>query len=224
MQEERMPQLPSNMGEKHIACVLLVDTSGSMRKSIDELKAGLQEFARVLQDDDTASGCADIAIVSFDSEVKTLVPFCPASEFTVPELVATGVTAMNEAIITGLDMLEERKMLYRQCGTPYFRPWLFMLTDGTPTDFPYEGAAIQRLHEALSEKKVTFWPMGIGMNIDMEQLKKYANGGPVLKASANQFKEAFVWLSSSLSVIGNSDKDSKKVDLPPTPPVLTIEL
>ena len=222
---DQMPQLPVNTGEKHIACVVLVDTSGSMvGASIRELNEGLKELARALQEDVTASGCADVAVVSFNSTVSTVVPFCPAYSFNPPELTASGMTAMNEAIITGLDILEERKMLYRQYGTPYFRPWMFLLTDGAPTDSIYESAALQRIQEAIQEKKVTFWPMGIGEGADINRLKKYANGGAVFKATASQFKEAFVWLSNSMSVIGNSDGKTQQINLPPTPPVLTVEL
>ena len=128
------------------------------------------------------------------------------------------MTGMNEAIITALDILEERKALYRKLGTSYYRPWIFLLTDGNPTDFDYEAGAIQRLHEAITEHKVTFWPMAIGPAPDIQKLKNYANGGPVLKASASQFKEAFVWLSSSLSAVTNDE------NAPSPSPVLTIEI
>lgn len=72
-----------NPGEKHIACVLLVDTSGSMsdKNAIEELNQGLREFAQALQSDSKAYGCADICVISFNSEVTEVIPFCPAASF-----------------------------------------------------------------------------------------------------------------------------------------------
>ena len=47
----------ANMGEQHIAVVLLVDTSGSMYDGpIEELNKGLQNFYDALQKDSVALG------------------------------------------------------------------------------------------------------------------------------------------------------------------------
>ena len=46
----------------------------------------------------------------------------------------------------------------------------------------------------------------------------------VLKASKENFQEAFVWLSSSMSVVSNSDPAMNKVELEPLPNTITVEL
>ena len=217
--------IPENIGEKHIACVLLVDISGSMLgASITELNEALTKFGEVLRNDVRASGCADVCVVAFNEKVSVVVPFCPAVEYTAPVLHAGGTTAMNEAIITGLDLLENRKELYRRCGTPYYRPWMFLMTDGEPTDHPYENDAKQRLSEAISAKKVTFFPMGIGSRARMDILKSYNNDGMVLKADASHFAEAFVWLSSSMAITANSRPGTEKTKLAQPPTEIEIEL
>lgn len=77
-----------NHGEKHIACVLLVDISGSMSgQPMEELNRGLQEFAQALQEDDKAYGCADVCVISFASQVRTVVPFCAAADYQAPPAV-----------------------------------------------------------------------------------------------------------------------------------------
>lgn len=217
--------IPENIGEKHIACVLLVDVSGSMNgTSIVELNEALVKFGEVLRNDTRASGCADVCVIAFNQNVEIVVPFCPAMEYMAPTLKAGGLTAMNEAIITGLDLLEQRKTLYRRCGTPYFRPWMFLMTDGAPTDSEYESDAKQRLIEAITEKKVTFFPMGIGNDVRTDILKSYNNGGMVLKAEASHFAEAFVWLSSSMAIAANSTPGTEKIKMPKVPTEIEIEL
>ena len=216
-----------NFGEKHIACVLLVDVSGSMSgQAIQELNEGLRLFGEALQSDSKAYGCADVCVVSFGSTVQQVVPFCPAAEYTPPVLTAGGMTAMNEAIITGLDYIELRKQEYKDVGVDYWRPWVFLLTDGAPTDNEFYQDAQQRLQEALGNKKINFFPMGIGAGASIQTLKKYTKDGcgMVLKASKENFQEAFVWLSSSMSVISNSDPSMNKVDLDPLPKSITVEL
>lgn len=215
-----------NHGEKHIACVLLVDTSGSMfGRPMDELNQGLREFALALQEDDKAYGCADVCIISFNTEVKTIVPFCAAADYSAPCLSAEGLTAMNEAIITGLDAIEMRKQEYKNIGVDYWRPWMFLLTDGMPTDNGLEGDARRRLQEALQRKKINFFPMGIG-DADIPTLKSYTldGSGLVLRAEKSRFKEAFVWLSRSMVVASHSNPYADHVDLPPTPATISIAL
>lgn len=215
-----------NPGEKHVACVLLVDISGSMQgNSITELNEALVEFGKALREDAKAYGCTDVCVISFDSQVRTVFPFSSAMEYTAPSLSAGGMTAMNEAIITALDAIDQRKQEYRAIGVDYWRPWLFLMTDGVPTDTNYEADAKRRLQDALTRKKVNFFPMGIG-SANTAKLKEYTlNGtGFVLKASANNFKEAFIWVSSSMSAISNSNPYETRADMPPIPNTISIEL
>lgn len=222
-----MPDI-MNPGAKHIACVLLVDTSGSMGSgnAIDELNEGLRAFGEALMSDTLASTAADVCVINFNTEVTVEVPFSPAADYVAPTLSAGGLTALNEAIITGLDAIEQRKAEYRQLGVDYFKPWMFLLTDGTPTDTEFDADAHQRLAEALANQKVNFFPMGIGVGADIQALKSYTlNGnGPVLKAEKNNFKEAFVWLSNSLSILPNSVAGDKTAETPPTPSCITVHL
>lgn len=217
-----------NPAEKHIACVLAVDISGSMSGApIQELNEGLRAFGEALKADDKASGCADVCVIAFNDKVTTVVPFTSAAEYYVPQLSAGGCTAMNEAIITALDALEMRKQEYKNIGVDYWRPWFFLMTDGAPTDDSAWGAdAHRRLQEALQRKKVNFFPMGIGSGANAGNLKTYTKDGQglVLKAELNCFKEAFQWLSSSLVSASNSNPSAASMSMAPVPSTITIEL
>jgi len=218
----------TNQGERHIPAVLIVDTSGSMSGApINELNQGLREFGNALQEDSLALGRAEVCIISFNSSVQTEMGFRPAADYEAPTLSANGLTSFNEAIQAGLDAIESRKQEYKNQGVSYYRPWLFVLTDGAPTDTNLESAAKNRLQNAIRNKKVTYMPMGIGDGADTRKLQEYyppeASVKPVLKADAKNFKEAFVWLSASISVISNSDpNNTSQVNLPPTPSIITV--
>ena len=221
---------PTTPGERHVAAILLVDKSGSMYGApIAELNQGLVEFGQALQEDQLALGRADISVISFDSSVHTEVGFRPGEEYQAPSLSADGGTSMNQAIEKGLDAIEARKQEYREQGISYYRPWMFVMTDGAPTDTFHEATAKSRLRKAIEDKKVVYLPMGIGPNADTAKLRSYYPEGaiskPVLTADAAHFKEAFVWLSNSISVVTNSDPSVvDEVTLPPTPSMITVGL
>lgn len=217
-----------NYGERHVACVLLVDTSGSMSGvPISELNDGLVAFGEALQNDSLAQGRAEVCVISFSSSVQTEMSFRPATEYEAPILSASGLTCMNEAIEAGLDALDARKSEYKANGVNYYRPWLFLLTDGAPTDTNKEDATRSRLQKAIKNKKVVYMPMGIGSGADIAKLQSYypadANARPVLKANSTNFKEAFTWLSASIAEVSHSDpNNASEIQTPPTPSCITV--
>ena len=228
VQFSRDPLPIANHGERHVPAVLLVDTSDSMSGvPINELNQGLVEFGIALHEDSLALGRAEICIISFNSTVQLEMSFRPAANYEAPILSARGMTSLNEGIETALDIIESRKAEYRLHGVSYYRPWLFLLTDGAPTDNDKENAAKTRLQSAISQKKVVYLPMGIGSNADTDKLQSYypvnSEKKVVLKANSQHFKDAFIWLSQSLSVISKSDPNvTEQVELPPTPNTITV--
>jgi uncharacterized protein YegL len=224
------PLPPVNPGERHIPAVILVDNSGSMDGApIEELNQGLKNFGNALLEDSLARGRAEICIISFNSNVRTEMSFRPAADYVPPVLSAGGLTVLNQAIINGLDVIEMRKAQYKKKGISYYRPWLFLLTDGAPTDNEYEADAKKKLRDAISNKKVVYMPMGVGQYADTKKLQEYYPEGTenkvILRADANRFKEAFVWLSSSISMVTRSNPDiTDHIELPPTPNNITVGL
>ncbi|MBE6543720.1 MAG: VWA domain-containing protein [Ruminococcaceae bacterium] len=226
IEKDTMP--PVNEGEMHVAVAIAADASSSLSgRPIQELNQGLVEFGIALQNDPLAMGRAEITIISFNSTVQTEMSFRPAENYEAPVLTATGLTSFNGGIEAALDALEARKEVYKNKGIKYYRPWLFVLTDGAPTDSEKEEHVKSRLRSAIENKKVTYIPMGIGEGANIKKLQEYypedAEAKPVLKATATNFKEAFQWLSASIGVAMKSDpRTTSAIQTPPLPSSLTL--
>ena len=119
--------------EPRCPCVLLLDTSSSMRgEPIQRLNEGIHTFKNSLLQDPIAARRVEVAIVTFDSEVRVVQDFIEAHSFVAPTLTEKGMTHMAAGIEQALDMIQLRKEHYRHQGIMYYRPWVFMITDGAP--------------------------------------------------------------------------------------------
>jgi len=216
--------------EPRCPVVLLLDTSGSMKGDpIEQLNEALQQFDKELKEDMLASLRVEVAVVTFGGAVRALgvqegesgedVKFDASKAFTTvdlfkpPKLKAGGGTLMGEGVRKGLEMLSRRKEIYKQNDMDYFRPWVFLITDGKPTD-AWESAAEQaRLEE--SRKGILFFGIGVE-GADMKKLSRFTDEKrPPLKLRGLAFGELFQWLSRSLSAVAHS-KPGEQVPLPPT--------
>ncbi|MEA5504059.1 VWA domain-containing protein [Halotia wernerae UHCC 0503] len=201
--------------EPRCPCVLLLDTSGSMQgDAIEALNQGLLSLKDELIRNSLAARRVEVAIVTFDSHVNVVQDFVTADQFNPPILTAQGLTTMGSGIHKALDMVQERKSLYRANGIAYYRPWVFMITDGEPQgelDQVVEQAA-QRLQGDETNKRVAFFSVGVE-NANMARLNQIAVRTP-LKLKGLNFIEMFVWLSASMSAVSHSQVD-EQVALPP---------
>jgi uncharacterized protein YegL len=202
--------------EPRCPCVLLLDTSGSMKGDpLAAMVEGLEAFRFDLAVDPLAARRVEVAVITFDSQVKVVHDFTPPDRFDVPLLHAEGLTHMGGAIHRALEMVEDRKARYRQYGVAYYRPWIFMVTDGEPqgeTPDVVQRAAL-RIREAEARKAVAFFAVGVE-NANLQTLSQIAVRQP-LRLRGLDFREMFVWLSRSMQSVAHSRPD-EQVRLQPT--------
>ena len=207
------PELTNNR-EPRCPVILLLDNSYSMSgEPIQHLNQGLVAFKDSVEQDKLASVRVEVAIISF-GPVKLVQDFVTIDEFVPQRLEADGVTPMGEAIEYALDLLEDRKETYKNNGLLYYRPWMFLITDGAPTD-SWQNAA-QRVRNAEANRKICFFAVGVqGANLSILSQISPSERPPLL-LNGLDFKSMFVWLSQSVKQVSHSQAGTTQmVSLPP---------
>lgn len=195
----------SNPGKTHIPCVLLVDTSAAMEGDlILDLNRSINYFIDLLRRDEKLWNCTDICVIRFDSRVKIEKAFASVNLMMPPVMSASDLydCVMNEAIITALDVINQRKEDYRKAGVDFWRPWLFLVTGFLPTDQEYADAAVRRLQESIQGKKINYLQIHCGSPGFTSKLRRYGKNGVVAKG---KLIDGFCQLKEAMT---NSVKES----------------
>lgn len=186
--------------EPRCPVVLLLDTSGSMLGNpIEELNAGIVRFKDELMADPLASKRVEIAIVTF-GPVNVLQDFVTPEYFNPPVLEAKADTPMGSAIETALELLANRKQTYKSYGIQYYRPWVFLITDGGPTDSWANAAQMVKAGE--NQHSFSFFCVGV-KDARMDILEQISSRQP-LKLKDLRFRDLFIWLSGTLKSVSAS--------------------
>ncbi|MCL1881123.1 MAG: VWA domain-containing protein [Oscillospiraceae bacterium] len=220
------PAVPKAISERHVACVFLLDISGSMNMqgAIDKLNDGIAKFIEHMKTEPRTADVVDAAIVTFGGDVSVVQNFIPVSEMKVPQLLAYGASPMGEALRMGLDMVDKRKEVYSLAGTPYYRPWIFCITDGTPTD-DWESAA-HKLKEAENSKKVLGYCVCVENDPEFSKKEVFQifNHSRILKLDNLDFSGLFEFVSNSLAAVSRSNPNSDSMVNVEAPHTLTMAM
>lgn len=189
--------------QPHLATVLLLDTSGSMDGfNIEQLNEGLRTLKEEISKDELARKRVELAVVTFgNGGVNLIHDFSSIEKFEPPTLYADEETPMGKAIIKAIDLVESRKNDYKYAGVDYFRPWIFMITDGVPTDMkPGDSLwnqVVKDVHDGEANRRFSFFAVAVDF-ADMDVLKQIAPKTRIpLRLKKDKWKEMFVWFSKS---------------------------
>lgn len=210
---------------RRLPVYLLVDVSGSMvGEPIESVKSGIQMLVASLRKDPQALETAYLSVITFGSNASQVVPLTELAAFQQPDLAAGGMTAMGEALelLCNCAKNEVVKTTVERKGD--WRPMVFILTDGIPTDNIQTGLA-----EFQSMKWGAKVSCAAGTGADTKMLDKITPECVVQLDSADpaSISAFFKWVSSSVSTssksVNETGKDVEGLDqLPPPPPEVKI--
>lgn len=222
------PRVNADNPDPRIACALLLDISSSMAgEPIDMLNRGFELFCDEIKKNDLARKRAEITVITFGGAARVEIPFTEGRDLQPRRMTASGVTPMGAALNLALDQLARQKQAYKQAGLEYFRPWLFVLTDGAPTDGQAFKDAAAKVRNAEAAKGVSVFGIGVGPSADLERLRDLSATRVPVMLDGLSFGEFFSWLSASLSAasasnaFGSSDsalaqaESTEQIALPP---------
>lgn len=200
-----------NASEPHMACLLLLDTSGSMGGDpIAELNAGVNQFKSEVCEDKTTRDVLDIAIVEFNSTHRVVQEFVPIEYMEPVNLQASGGTNMSPAIQTAIDMVNERSRFYRRSGTEPYKPWIIMISDGAPQDDI--SGIVSVIQEMEGNDKLKFFSLGV-QGYDPQTLHRLS-GPKVMKLKGNDFRSFFDWVNKSMRSVSVSSPGERPKGVP----------
>jgi uncharacterized protein YegL len=202
---------------------LLLDTSASMHGApIQAVQQGVHLIHRELLNNPHAIETVYLSVITFDSTAKQIVQLTSVEQFTPPMLKAEGNTALGAAL-TLLDQALDRELRPNVEGRKGdYRPLVFMLTDGAPTDNWKD--PVGKLKARTTHKLGSLVALGCGPNANTTTLNEIT--GDVLKMSdisPDSLQQFFKWVSSSIQKTSqriDSKADDGGLDALPLPPVV----
>lgn len=198
-----------NVEEPHCAVVMLLDTSTSMAGGkLDQLNRALKDFWDAVLKDPIAAKRIDAAIVSFGGDPTVVQDFSCLEDREVPSLQAGGATPMGSAIEMAINLIENRKQMYRTQGVEYYRPWIVLITDGEPTDIqlgePRWSEIVHKVRSGVELKQFVFLAVVVAPG-NLELMREISHPErPALRLDGYKFSELFLWLSRSLGKVAKS--------------------
>lgn len=203
---------------------LLLDTSGSMHgEPIEAVKNGVDMLVSTLRSDPYALETAYLSVITFNTNAQQPVPLTELATFQVPTLEATGCTALGEALSLLANRIdaEVAKTTAEQKGD--WRPLVFIMTDGLPTDDLNRG-----LEAFRSRKTGMVVACAAGQGADTATLQMITpNVVQLDTADSATIKAFFKWVSASIStsskaVETGANETNSLSELPPPPAEVNI--
>lgn len=203
---------------RRLPVYLLLDCSGSMMgEPIEAVRQGVKALLSELRGDPQALETAYLSVITFDSQARQVVPLTELMSFKEPEINAGGATALGGALNVLIDCVnsEVRKSTETQKGD--WRPLVFILTDGSPTDIETFREAAQRIK---GMKAANIIACAAGSNANTSYLKEITESVLMMNTlSAGDMAQFFAWVSGSVKMSSKTldTKPGAPIELPPPP-------
>ncbi|GAB3510775.1 vWA domain-containing protein [Emticicia fontis] len=209
---------------RRLPVYLLLDVSGSMTgEPIEAVKNGVQIMISTLRQNPQAIETAFISIITFDSSARQIIPLTDLASFQMVDIRATGTTSLGEALKLVSSCIEKEVAKTTTETKGDWKPLVFIMTDGIPTDNWQNG-----LNEFRKQKVAFTVACAAGSGADTSVLKQITENVVSLdNADGQSIGKFFQWVTASIGVSSTKVEDSGKEvtgmkELPPPPAELNI--
>jgi uncharacterized protein YegL len=209
---------------RRLPVYLLLDVSGSMSgEPIEAVKSGVQTLVSTLRQDPYALETAYLSVITFDDNARQLMPLTELSAFQTPSISSSGTTSLGQALSVLSDCIESEVAKTTPEVKGDWKPLIFIMTDGVPTDEWHRG--LDKLRKVRTGVIVA---CAAGHAADTSVLKQITEIVVQLDtADASTIKAFFKWVSASVATGSQKvDQGQKEItgigDLPPPPPEVNV--
>ena len=118
---------------RRLPVYLLIDSSGSMHgEPIHAVNVGISSMMSALRQDPYALESVHLSLITFDREIKELLPLTPLEQAQINEieLPRSGATHMGEGLEFLAQKVQQNVIKSSEEVKGDFRPMLFFMTDG----------------------------------------------------------------------------------------------
>jgi len=212
------------MNMRRLPVYLLLDCSESMAgPAIEAVERGVQALVAELRGNPLALETAYLGVITFAREARVAVPLTELIQFQPPKLSVRTGTSLGAALKLLMDCL--RKDIVKTTPTTKgdYKPLVFLLTDGQPTD-DWEPAA-EALRKANNPRIANVYAVGCGPDVDADTLKSITDIVLMMpEITPEAFRKFFVWLSASVQQASTrlGEAGEQGMQAPPLPPNLEI--
>ncbi len=206
-------------GGRRLPVYLLLDCSASMVGApIQAVNEGVGLLHTELLGTPQALETAWISAIAFSSDAREVVPLTTVEHFVPPTLEAGGITSLGAALALLGELLDRDIVVGSESQKGDWRPLVFLLTDGEPTDDwrPEVEKLAKRTHKAVG----TFVAVGCGETVNASTLRALTRNVLLMQdVTPEALKAFFQWVSATISTASVSAQAASRVgsSLPPLP-------
>ena len=189
---------------------------------LEGVKQGIRTLHATLMGNPAALETAYLSVITFDESANQLAPLVELAQFQPPNLEARGGTSFGAGLRLLMDCMEKEVHKNTKEVKGDWKPLVFILTDGQPTDSWQQAA-----QELKSKKPANIIAVGCG-DADTNVLKAVTETVMMMQdTTQDSFAKFFKWVTASVGQTSqkagtNTGVPGGGVTLPPPPPQITI--